>query len=313
MKISRLIITIFFVCVCFNLNAQKRNPYYSLLHKGDSLFYNNNYAEAYKVYKESLTYRKHPRISDLLNVVECAIYLNKQKECYNLYKKSILNGLPKNELESILKSNDKFEDKYKNKLLKKFFKWNKEYYSKLNLDLCFELTQLEGWDQGFREGYVYIADSNCRKGYQTNYNKKELKRDSSYFNRIVELTKKYGWLDFDLVGTNTDIVSLIMWHNRNKYCFTDNWKYLKVIIDKQIEIGELDSAYFANYEDYAYYIKNKMQLYGTMVQNCKGKLTYIPIYDIQNVDKRRRGIGLEDLKTNALIRKAELPIDYKSQ
>jgi len=172
------------------------------------------------------------------------------------------------------------------------------------------MANLEGLDQGFRAGYIYVADSNCRKDYQTSYNKNELDRDTVYFHRIVELTKKYGWLGFDLIGAKTDVVSLIMWHNRAKYGYSEDWKYLMKEIDKQIKKGEFDSAALANYEDYIYYVNHKMQLYGTMVQYSNGKMGYIPIYDIENVDKRRKGIGLEDLKTNSLRRKIKLPDGY---
>jgi hypothetical protein len=106
--ICRIIITILGFMTCLNLVAQTKNPYYVLLHKGDSLYYNKNYTGAYRYYQKSFLFREHPRISDILNVAECALYLNKQKDCYGLFRKSILNGLPKNELESILKSKDKF-------------------------------------------------------------------------------------------------------------------------------------------------------------------------------------------------------------
>jgi hypothetical protein len=162
-----------------------------------------------------------------------------------------------------------------------------------------------GIDQGIR--YVSFSDSTCLKEYY----KSEMQVDTNQFNSLVDLIKEHGWLNFNLIGSGMNNVELIMWHNRDKYNQTQNWKYLIEVIKKQIEIGEYDQRVIATYEDWIYYKKNKMQLYGTLVMYSNGKTVYQPIYDIKNVDKRRKGMGLGDLKTNALIRDAELPEGYE--
>jgi len=324
MRVSRIAITILSLIVCVNLNAQKKNSYYTLIQKGDSLYYHNNYSEAYKYYSAAVHLKKYIAISDILQFIDCAMNLNKQKDCYKLYKLAILNGCPIESLERMLKSescsingsggvlesDNTLKQKYIDRLLKKYHSLNKKYISRLNLDVQNKLYEIEGYDQGLRWAYIYFKDSIIKKKYDSLYNKIVNREDSNNFNYLVDLTKRYGWLNYKQVGTATSTVELLLWHQRGNYCETENWKYMKEIILKQIVIGELEPDYLIPYEDYAYYKKNKMQLYGTMVNNYDGELKYFPIFDIKNVDKRRKEVGLEDLKTNSLKRKAILPSDY---
>lgn len=324
MRNSRIVITILSFIVCVNLNAQKKNSYYALIQKGDSLYYLNNYSEAYKYYSTAVHLKKYIAISDILQFIDCAMILNKQKDCYKLYKLAILNGCPIESLDRILKSescsingsvgvleSDKtLKQKYIDRLLRKYYSLNKKYVIRLNLEAYSKLYKIEGYDQGLRLAHIYFKDTVIKKKYDSLYYKTINKADSNNFNYLVELTQKYGWLNYKQVGTATRTVELLLWHQRGNYCETENWKYIKEIILKQIALGELEPDYLIPYEDFAYYKKNKMQLYGTMVYSDDGELTYIPIFDIKNVDKRRRDVGLEDLKTNSLRRKAVLPSDY---
>jgi hypothetical protein len=311
----RILLHIIF-CLLFVLNysygfSQNNDTFYSFLIKGDSLYYSKNYSEALTFYTKAIQYKERPRISDLLKFATCASNAKNQKECFNFYLKAMSNGLPLNELDNILEKNDSLSNDYKKRLLDKYDSLHKKYTNSLNFDLCFKLSQMAGVDEGIRLGKIIVSDTNCQDIYNETYNSKQLTVDSANFNRLVILIKEYGWLTHDLIGTQTDYVTIILWHYRGKYCNTKDWLYIKEIISKQIENGQVEPWFFAAFEDFAYYQKNKMQLYGTMVEYNNGKSEYVPIFDIANIDKRRKQFGMEDLKTNSIKKNVFLPVDYK--
>jgi len=284
--------------------SQNEKSYYSTILKADSLKLNQHAEESIIYYEKAFKKKKYPPLNDIIETAILAAEQGHDKLSYQLFRKAILNGLPYPELEKLITIAQNLDKRYKSRLLKDFKYLNKKYYAKLNLELVLKLTLIDGYDQGIRN--LYFKDSSCKEIYF----KAQNTMDTTNLSIIVDIIKKYGWPTFEMVGTKTNVVDLILWHNRNTYDTTANWKFLKDIINRQIKLGKLPPDWSASYDDYVFYKKNKQQLYGTTLYYSNGKKSYLPIYDIKNVDKRRREIGLEDLRTNALKRNVQLPEGY---
>ena len=125
------------------------------------------------------------------------------------------------------------------------------------------------------------------------------KIDSLNINRLIEITKKYGWQKKGW---------LLLWHQRGTYN-QDNyiWNFFKPYIDKQILEGNIEKSFWTRFEDQNSIRNSKKQIYGLYW----GQFDQFPIKDIKNVDKRRVENGLPPLWYMEKIYGIKLPSDYK--
>ncbi|WP_299673453.1 hypothetical protein [uncultured Tenacibaculum sp.] len=125
------------------------------------------------------------------------------------------------------------------------------------------------------------------------------KIDSLNINRLIEITKKYGWQKKGW---------LLLWHQRGTYN-QDNyiWNFFKPYIDKQILEGNIEKSFWTRFEDENSIRNSKKQIYG----HYWGQFDQFPIKDIKNVDKRRVENGLPPLWYMEKIYGIKLPSDYK--
>lgn len=107
--------------------------------------------------------------------------------------------------------------------------------------------------------------------------------DSLNVIRLTEITKEYGWQKKGWT---------ILWHHRGSFR-TDNyvWSYFRPLINEQIEEGNINKNFWAEFEDEESISQNAVQIYGTYW----GQLDLYPIKDIQTIDERRKEIGLPPL------------------
>jgi len=123
--------------------------------------------------------------------------------------------------------------------------------------------------------------------------------DSSNINRLIEITKEYGWQSRGW---------LILWHQRGTYG-QDNyvWNFFKPYIDGQIQKGNMKKSFWTTFEEEKSILKSKEQIYGLYW----GQFGQFPIKDIGNVDKRRTENGLPPLWYMEKVYGIELPTEYK--
>ncbi|MEP5934805.1 MAG: hypothetical protein ABJ218_06780, partial [Winogradskyella arenosi] len=123
--------------------------------------------------------------------------------------------------------------------------------------------------------------------------------DSSNINRLIEITKEYGWQSRGW---------LILWHQRGTYG-QDNyvWNFFKPYIDGQIQKGNMKKSFWTTFEEEKSILKSKEQIYGLYW----GQFGQFPIKDIGNVDKRRTENGLPSLWYMEKVYGIELPTEYK--
>lgn len=123
--------------------------------------------------------------------------------------------------------------------------------------------------------------------------------DSSNINRLIEITKEYGWQSRGW---------LILWHQRGTYGQDNNvWNFFKPYIDKQIQKGSMKKSFWTMFEEEKSIIESKEQIYGLYW----GQFEQFPIKDIENVDKRRAENGLPPLWYMEKVYGVELPTEYK--
>ena len=127
------------------------------------------------------------------------------------------------------------------------------------------------------------------------------KHDSLNINRLIDITKKYGW---------QKRAYLILWHQRGSYG-EDNyvWNFFKPYIDKQIQKGNMEKSFWTMFDDEKSITENKEQIYGHYWR----QFDEYPIKDITNVDKRRIENGLPPLWYMEKVYGIELPTEYKKQ
>ena len=121
-----------------------------------------------------------------------------------------------------------------------------------------------------------------------------LEVDSRHLGRLKEIVDQYGWPGKSLVGEDgANAAWLLVQHATQDPKFM---KHSRSLMKRAVEKGE------ASPKDYAYLLDRvrlqdgKPQLYGTQfVQDSKGRLVLQPLKDPEDVDERRRKVGLMPL------------------
>lgn len=123
--------------------------------------------------------------------------------------------------------------------------------------------------------------------------------DSPNIIRLIEITKKYGWQKRSW---------LLLWHQRIEFG-EDNyvWSFFKPYIDEQIRIGEMRKDFWARFEEDKSIDLTGKQIYGFWWS----QYDEMPLFDIQNVDKRRAAVGMAPLWYLEKIYGIKPPSDYK--
>ncbi|MDP3027797.1 MAG: hypothetical protein Q8N63_08900 [Nanoarchaeota archaeon] len=127
-----------------------------------------------------------------------------------------------------------------------------------------------------------------------NKNSKELgKVMSQNTKRLKEIISKIGWPTSEIVWENGEHAAwLIVQHSDfdlefQKICL-NLLKKLPQTQERKIHIAYLTDRILVN--------RNKKQIYGTQFKKENGRLKPSPIADIDNLERRRKEIGLESFK-----------------
>jgi len=147
--------------------------------------------------------------------------------------------------------------------------------------------------------HIYVKDQHIR-GYGLKYIEKELTNvDSLNILRVEEIIKEYGWPTYSLVGKEAANGAFMVIQHSN---YAIQKKYLNQIVDAA-KNKEASAGSVALIQDRILTKEPPYnQIYGTQVfktQDNTGKwskYTYYPIKDEENVDARRKEMGLGPLK-----------------
>ncbi|MBC8757136.1 hypothetical protein H2O64_20875 [Kordia sp. YSTF-M3] len=124
--------------------------------------------------------------------------------------------------------------------------------------------------------------------------------DSTNVVSLIEITKKHGWQKKGW---------LILWHQRGNFKKDDYvWSFFRPYINQGIKNGEIRKDFWVGFEEQESITKNKKQIYGFYTN----QFDQYPITDVQNVDKRRKEVGLPPLWYLNEIYGTQLPAGYQS-
>jgi hypothetical protein len=121
-----------------------------------------------------------------------------------------------------------------------------------------------------------------------------LEIDSRHLGRLKQIVEQYGWPGKSLVGEDgANAAWLLVQHATQDPKFM---KHCRSLMKRAVEKGEAAARDYAYLEDRVRLQDGKPQLYGTQfVQDSKGRLTLQPLKDPEEVDVRRRKMGLMPL------------------
>ena len=115
--------------------------------------------------------------------------------------------------------------------------------------------------------------------------------------RIKEIVDDIGWPKINAVGEEASTAAWLLVQHAGS-----NPSFQKMILQKmkQLPKKEVDQKQIAKLEDRIRLLEGKKQLYGTSfnIDLKTKKLTVDPIYDIKNIDKRRKKLGLDSFEAH---------------
>lgn len=181
------------------------------------------------------------------------------------------------------------------KPLLEIIKQNKEKAeANLNKPLVALLDSIYIEDQGYRR---QIEGIEKKYGWESKEMKNHWKiiteKDSINLIKVTKILDKYGWLGADVVGgQGNSTLFLVIQHADQK----TQEKYLPMMREAA-KNGKAQSSSLALLEDRVALGQGKRQLYGSQIgRDNETKLYYVlPLEDPDNVDKRRKAVGLGPL------------------
>lgn len=116
------------------------------------------------------------------------------------------------------------------------------------------------------------------------------KQDSVNLKRVQEILDEHGWLGAGVIGTQANSTLFLVIQHANKEV---QEKYLPMM-QTAVSQGKANPAHLAMLEDRISIQKGEKQMYGTQIGKDPdtGLFFVFPLEDPENVDKRRRKVGL---------------------
>jgi hypothetical protein len=263
----------------------------------------------HKVTKNNAYWNNHDLF---LGLAESYASINSYKEADSNLRKLVLMGESVDDMETIKEFEGYKKSEYWKNLYKDYSGLHKQFYNSINVDYLIDLKKFEIWDQSMRIGHLFHYDHSHSDSVLGNI---ENRRDSVVLGMLIEDIKKYGWPSDSLVGcSGYGIAFLLIWHHRDEYDITAQWKFLIPIINQEIKKGILPPYYLARFDDFRLTESIQKQKFGTRIFLHEGESQAViepPIEDIANVDKRREEIGLPPLWQEAIIENLRLPAEYR--
>ena len=170
----------------------------------------------------------------------------------------------------------------------------------LNFELKRELDEIYALDQGVRE--IYFAKTKEEKDAiatklnlpvqenASDYMKVWLNVDSLNAIKVEKIIKEYGYPGKALVGNETNEVAWFV----IQHASADKIAEYLPMMRKATEKGDIPKNLMALMEDRHLMYQGKEQIYGTQGNSVKGTSFIWPIEDPENVNQRRKEIGLDE-------------------
>lgn len=148
-------------------------------------------------------------------------------------------------------------------------------------------------------------DQNLRKQVLENKDKEEelwsCIKELDYTNALSmhEILERYGWPGFNFVGKEGSHAAwLIIQHTDHNIALQEKGLDLLKEAVKNNNASPIDLAYLT---DRILVNQGKLQCYGTQLQQSNGKLVPKPIENEEQVDQRRKTIGMKPLQEYIIV------------
>jgi hypothetical protein len=159
-----------------------------------------------------------------------------------------------------------------------------------------ELEQIYDDDQKVREDLDSIVEKyqNTNNSYKVDSVSKLMrKNDAQNQQKVVKIIDKYGWLGSEEIGQKANEALFVVIQHAD---LTMQKKYFPIMKDaiKMKKVKPSDLAYL---EDRMLIRQGKKQIYGSQFMSMEqGTGFLLPVIDPDNLDKRRKSVGLEPIE-----------------
>ena len=285
MKIKLLLLSLITLsCTSQQTDFEK---YTELEQKAMLQFVDKDFEKALSNFEKAIKLKPKEDVSIYFYATATALNIGQKDKAKELLIASIHNtNASKDYFLNFDKFNDFRNDNLFSEIEENYESYISEFYNKLEHPKIYrEVDSLMAIDQEYRTNGSEWKDIN--------------RIDSLNINRLIEITKEYGWQKKGW---------LVLWHQRGTYG-EDNyvWNFFKPHIDKEIKEGKIKRDFWTNFEEEKFLVENRQQIYGFYWN----QFDEFPLIDIENVDKRRTENGLAPLWYLNKVYGIELPPGYK--
>ncbi len=286
--LTLLLLTILSVLISYG------QSYKSLVGKADSLYESKNYKGSIAAYEEAFTLGGGTA-EDLYNAACSASLAEEKDKAFDLLQKAFDKGW--NNLRHIKQDEDLaalHDDKRWESLVTHMQKKIDEVEAEYDKPLQAELLQILNDDQQYRG----MLDSTEKK---FGHNSKQIQdlwqvinaKDSIDLEKVKGILDTKGWVGPSKVGPQASMaLFLVIQHSR----LPIQEKYLPMMREA-VKKGNANASNLALLEDRVLLGLGKMQIYGSQIGYDQETKKYFvsPLEDPENVDRRRREVGLQPL------------------
>jgi hypothetical protein len=173
------------------------------------------------------------------------------------------------------------------RLIEHFHRDEAERAATMDTALRTELLRRMSLDQELRGKYLQDTENQALGAQLT-----EVDRDNTRW--LKETLKARGWPGYTLVGRDGSMAAwLLAQHADLEPAFQEE---VLAILGSAVERGEASGAHLAYLTDRVRLAQGKTQVYGTQFHTVDGKAVPLPLENPEQVDERRRAVGLITLE-----------------
>lgn len=154
------------------------------------------------------------------------------------------------------------------------------------------LDSLKNEDQKWRVLMVKTQNGETNEISLKEVNKKVVFTDSIIYFELKAIVKKYGFPNFDLVGTDGSHSFWLLMQHQDQY--PDFQEEVLALMKTEMENGKASMTNYAYLLDRVRINTGKQQVYGTQMRLNNEQTSYEPnnLEDPTNVNERRKSVGL---------------------
>ena len=306
----KLIFSCLFLFITFQKGfSQNFLAYNTLLIKADIAVNDSKNDSALYFYQKAFEIST-PYYYQYIDAAKIALILKNYITCEKLLRKALFRGANINDLGP--KKIPELSTSIFNNLKNNYNQFHAEYLNNIDQDYLREISILHAKDQAIRNKVLFEADSVC---FKNNIEQAIAYIDSTNFADLIALSKNKGFPTREKVGDfGFQDAWLLLWHHRNSFPETPQWKEIKPFIDEAISKKTLSPDFYALFIDFKRFSENQPQLYGTMFSQLRfsSKYDQTLIEDPKNLNSRRREIGMPSFEDDIRSMGINLPATYAS-